>query len=207
MSVTGMFNSIPPGSSLYACIEREISFRHIIYYLLNHGDSIYTFFDLESDEVNEILEAFTEYATNDFSETFPSEESVRQAISQYRSEVIKTRQDYPGIENRNFILYGTTTDIIKLLTNDLARKDVENAKEVAKSFLFGDKVLGHGDGLEVISRQSVSKGVGILQQINPEALFSKDQVQYITILEEFEELRNFYLAVDENNEEILVAYE
>ncbi len=58
------------------------------------------------------------------------------------------------------------------------------------------------ESLGLISRELVREGASLFQQINPKTLFAEDEEWY---LDDLEELRDLYLAADENNEVILVG--
>jgi hypothetical protein len=198
MTVLGVFYAIPPGSSFYRCLESQPSIIEIAEYLFDRGRGIYSFFDIEPDQVDiEIKELIEVFCGREY---FPTELSVEKAIAEYRSEIMLTRQNYPGVENRELILSGTSIEIQKRLKPELLRRQIENAEEFLTKIFYGDQMTG---AFGAMSRQLVSQGASILPQIDAEALFPLDSV----LLEDFEALRNLYLAVDANNEEILVSYE
>jgi hypothetical protein len=205
MSVAGIFNAIPPESSFYENLKRNALLRVITNYLFVCGGSIYDFFEMESEEVDVTLQELID----NISEVFSSDILIRNVITEYRSEIILTRQNYPSIENRYLILYGSSIEIQERLIPELLRRQINNAEEFVSNIFYGDDGFGQGEveGLSIITRQVVSQGVNILQQINAEELFSRNQGRDSSLLEDFEDLRNLYRLVDENNEEILVSYE
>jgi hypothetical protein len=210
MSVLGIYYAIPPGSSLYHGFECKPSLMKIAKHLFSFGNGIYRSFNIEPD----VESSLVENELRDFTENvcgtsdFPTESNMQQAIAEYCSEVILTRQNYPGIENRCLVLDGMSIDIQKRLKPELLRRQIENAAELVNKIFYGDKLIGcGGEAFEVISRQVVSQGANILPQINAKTLFSPDQGEDAFLLESFEALRNLYLDVDANNEEILVSYE
>jgi hypothetical protein len=210
MSFVGVYKAIHPGSTLYSLLENEFSSRLIAHHLFSYGYSIYNLFDIESDESSEILEPLTEDMMLIFPEIFSSEESVKETIFQLNSAMIDACEDYPGIRNRSLVLDGTATDIINRLTPELVKQQVNNAEEIANKLFDGDKFFGDGDEdvdlIIIVSRQLVSEGVSILQQINPESLFSRDRRKDRLLFKDFEAFRNLYIEVNENNEEIIYTH-
>ncbi|MEH1781873.1 MAG: hypothetical protein V7L26_22755 [Nostoc sp.] len=76
--------------------------------------------------------------------------------------------------------------------------------------MFGDQtlaptLLSAEESLGLISRELVSEGASILQQIDPETLFARDEGREGWYLDHFEQWRDLYLSADDKNEEILVG--
>ncbi len=94
MGVSVIYSAIPPTSTFYARLQHENAFAALMVYLFPYGCGVFHFFGLPPDEVNEILGDFIE----EHYEMFGSELAADDAIAEFRSELRRTRQAYPGIE-------------------------------------------------------------------------------------------------------------
>lgn len=206
MGVSVLYSAIPPSSTFYARLQQEKAFSILMVSLFPYGCGIFRFFEIEAEEVNEILEE----VIAEYQDTFSSESEANRLIAEFQTELIRTCQAYPGIENRTALLEKSSVEIEQRLTQELQIKQVVNASEVVQRLLFGDQtlaptLLSAEDSLGLISRDLVREGASVLQQINPETLFKKEQDQEGGYLDHFERWRSLYLTADEKNEEILVG--
>ncbi|MBD2682553.1 MULTISPECIES: hypothetical protein [Nostoc] len=206
MGVSVLYSAIPPTSTLYARLQREKALSILVVSLFPHGCGIFRFFEIESEEINEILEDVIET----HQETFGSELEADRVIAQLRSELRLTRQAYPGIEDRTASLEKSSAEIEERLSQELSRKQVANAHEIVQKLMFGDQTLAPTlllaeESLGLISRELVSEGANIFRQINPEVLFARDQGWEGWCLNDLERWRGLYLSAAEKNEEILVG--
>ncbi|AVH63332.1 hypothetical protein [Nostoc sp. 'Peltigera membranacea cyanobiont' N6] len=202
MGVSVLYSAIPPSSTLYARLQREKALSLLVVSLFPYGCGIFRFFEIDPEEVNEILEDVIET----HQETFGSELEADRVISELRFELRLTRQAYPGIEDRTALLEKTSVEIGERLSQELLRRNVANADEIVDKLMFGDKtlaptLLSTEESLGLISYELVSEGASIFRQIDPETLFARDE----SCFEDFERWRNLYLLAAEKNEEILVA--
>jgi len=206
MGVSVIYSAIPPCSTLYARLQREKALSILVVSLFPHGCGIFRFFEIESEEINEILEDVIET----HQETFGSELEADRVIAELRSELRLTCQAYPGIEDRTASLEKSSAEIEERLSQELSRKKFANANEIVQKLMFGDQTLAPTllpteESLGLISRELVSQGASILRQIDPEALFARDQSWEGWCLNGLEHWKNLYLSAAENNEEILVG--
>ncbi|MEH2111583.1 hypothetical protein [Nostoc sp.] len=207
MGVSVLYSAIPPSSTLYTRLQREKALSILVVYLFPYGCGIFRFFEIDPEEINEILEDVIET----HQETFGSELEADRVIAQLRSELRLTRQAYPGIEDRTVSLEKTSVEIEKRLSQELSRRKVANADEIVEKLMFGDQtlaptLLSAEESLGLISRELlVTEGASILRQIDPETLFARDEGQEGWYLDHFEQWRDLYLSADKNNEEILVG--
>ncbi|MBW4583554.1 MAG: hypothetical protein KME42_28670 [Tildeniella nuda ZEHNDER 1965/U140] len=207
MGVTVNYSAIPPSSTLYARLQREKLFAILMISLFSQGCGIFNFFEeIEPEEVNELLE----YVIEEHQDIFGSDLEADQIIAEFRTELRLTRKAYPGIEGRIAFLEKSSNEIMERLTQELARRKVENADEIVVKIMFGDQsfapiLLPESESLGLISRESVREGARILRQIEPETLFAKDEGWEGWCLNHFEHWRDLYLSADERNEEILVG--
>ncbi len=202
MGVSVLYSAIPPGSTLYARLQHEKALSILVVYLFPYGCGIFRFFEIEAEEINEILEDVIET----HQETFGSELEADWVIAQLRSELRLTRQAYPGIEDRRASREKTSVEIEKRLSQELSRRKVANADEIVQKLMFGDQtlaptLLSTEESLGLIFRELVSEGASIFRQINPETLFARDEWCF----DDFERWRDLYLSAAEKNEEILVG--
>jgi len=206
MGVSVLYSAIPPSSTLYARLQREKALSILVVSLFPYGCGIFRFFEIEPEEVNEILEEVIEA----YQDIFGSELEADQLIDEFRSELRRTRQAYPGIEDRTASLEKSSTEIEKRLSQELSRRQIANANDIVQRLMFGDQTLAPtllpaGESLGLISRELVREGASILRQINPEMLFARDKGWEGWCLDHLERWRSLYIASDEKNEEILVG--
>ncbi|MEH2265270.1 hypothetical protein [Nostoc sp.] len=202
MGVSVLYSAIPPSSTLYSRLQREKALSILVVYLFHYGCGIFRFFEIDPEEINEILEDVIETQQ----ETFGSELEADRVIAELRSELRLTRQAYPGIEDRIALLEKTSAEIEKRLSQELSRRKFANADEIVEKLMFGDRtlaptLLSTEESLGLISCELVSEGASIFRQIDPETLFARDE----SCFEDFERWRNLYLLAADKNEEILVA--
>ncbi|MDZ8029728.1 hypothetical protein [Nostoc sp. DedSLP04] len=204
--VSVFYSAIPPDSTLYARLLREKALSILVAYLFPYGCSIFRFFEIEPEEIDEIVEDVIETEQ----ETFGSELEANRVIAQLRSELRLTRQVYPGIEDRTATLEKSSAEIKERLSQELSRRKFANADEIVEKLMFGDQtfaptLLSAEESLGLISRELVSEGASILRQIDPETLFARDEGREGWYLDHFEQWRDLYLSADDKNEEILVG--
>lgn len=204
MGVSVLYNAIPCSSTLYARLQREKPLAILMVPLFPYGCGIFRFFEIEPEEVNEILEEVIEAHPDTFSDL-----EAEQIIAEFRSELRRAHEAYPGIEGRSASLEKSSTEIEERLTQELLRRQIENANEIVEKLICGDQVfaqnlLPEAESLGLISRELVIEGARILRQIDPEELFN-DEGEDRWCIDEFSQWRDLYLSADEKNEEILVG--
>ncbi|MEH2019085.1 hypothetical protein [Nostoc sp.] len=206
MGVSVLYSAIPPDSLLYARLQSQKALSILVVSPFPYGCGIFRFFEIEPEEINEILEDVIET----HQETFGSELEADRVIAQFRSELRLTRQAYPGIEDRRASLEKSSVEIEKRLSQELSRRKFANAHKIVEKLMFGDQtlaptLLSADESFGLISRELVSEGAGILRQIDPETLFARDEGRERWYLDHFERWRDLYLSAAEKNEEILVG--
>ncbi|WP_335144691.1 hypothetical protein [Nostoc sp.] len=206
MGVSVLYNAIPPSSTLYARLQSEKALSILVVSLFPHGCGIFRFFEIDPEEIDEILEYFIET----HQEIFGSELEANRVIAELRSELRLTRQAYPGIEDRTASLEKSSAQINERLSQELSRRKFANAHKIVEKLMFGNRtlaptLLSSEESLRLISRELVSEGAGILRQIDPETLFARDEGREGWCLDHFEQWRGLYLSADDKNEEILVG--
>ncbi len=206
MGVSVLYRAIPPGSTLYARLQREKAFSILVVSLFPYGCGIFRFFEIEPEEINEILEDVIET----HQETFGSQLEADRVIAELRCELRLTRQAYPGIEDRTASLEKSSAEIGERLLQELSRRKVANADKIVEKLMFGDQTLAptplpREESLGLISRELVSEGASIFRQIDPETLFTRDEGWEGWCLDHLEQWRDLYFSAAEKNEEILVG--
>ncbi|MFN6526998.1 hypothetical protein [Nostoc sp. ChiSLP03a] len=78
MGVSVLYRAIPPESTLYARLQSQKALTVLVVSLFPYGCGIFRFFEIEPEEINEILEYFIET----HQETFGSELEADQVIAQ-----------------------------------------------------------------------------------------------------------------------------
>ena len=202
-----LYSAIPPTSTLYARVQKEKAFTTLIVSLFDYGCGIFCFFEIEPDEVEEILG----WVMEAHQDTLGSESEAKRWIGEFRAELERTRNLYPGIEDRTAFIEKCSDEIEKRLLQKLREKQGEDASELVSKLMFGEQTLAPhllpaDDSLELVSLSLVQEGAKILREITPEMLFARDQGWEEWCLENFEEWRNLYIEAAEKSEEILVGY-
>ncbi len=205
MGCSILYSAIPPNSNLYLRLQSEKALSILVASLFPYGCGIFRFFEIEPEEIDEILENVVEV----YPDIFESKVELDRVIAELRSQLTLTRQAFSGIEDRTAMLEKSVDEIEQLLVQELSRKQVANAQETVQQLLLGNRTFApdlipieEGHSLGLISRELVSQGASIFRQIDPKTLVAKNEDWY---LEQLEELRDLYLAADENNEVILVG--
>jgi hypothetical protein len=205
MSVSLIYSAIPPSSTLYIRLQREKSLAILVVSLFSYGNGLFNFFEIDSEEIDSIFEDII----RQHQETFISKLETHRLIDELRSELMRTREAYPGIENRTAMLENSSAEIEKKLLQELSRKKVSNAAVVVEKLMFGDKILAPNillkeESLGLISRDIVTEGARLLENIDPETVFPKNEFPDEWCLDHLKMWRDLYILADEKNEEILV---
>ncbi|WP_322668701.1 hypothetical protein [Nostoc sp. DedQUE09] len=137
MGVSVLYSAIPPDSTLYARLQTQKALSILVVYLFPYGCGIFRFFEIEPEEIDEILEDVIETEQ----ETFGSELEANRVIAQLRSELRLTRQAYPGIEDRTATLEKSSAEIKERLSQELSRRKFANADEIVEKLMFGDQTF------------------------------------------------------------------
>ena len=206
MSVSVIYSAIPPTSTLYARLQREKAFSILLVEIFPYGCGVFRFLELPPEEIDEILA----HTVKKYQESFGSKVEASQIIAAFLSELRYTRQAYPGIEDRRTLLENSPTFIEKRLLQELSRRQGANATELVQKLMFGDRtlaptLLSANKSLGLISRELVSEGANVLQQINHETLLARYEDWEERCLEDLRYWRDLYLLAAEKDEEILVG--
>lgn len=203
-----LYNAIPPQSTLYKRLQQEKAFNTLMVYLFPYGNGVFRFFEIEHNEVEEILEWMIESRQD----TLGSESEARYWINEFQSELERTRNLYPGIEDRAALLEKSADEIEKRLVQELSRRQGKDATELVKRLMFGDQTFTphfvtpiEYESLELVSLPLVQEGAIILREVEPEMLFIRDEGWQEWCMEQYEWLRELYLEAAENQEEILIG--
>lgn len=205
MGVSILYSAIPPESNLYKRLHEEKAFTILMVSLFVYGNGIFRFFEIDPDEVAEILE----WVVESNRDTLGSVDADLW-IGEFRAELERTRQTYPGIEDRTASLEKTSDEIEQRLLQELIKRKVKDASEVVGKLIYGDRILASDilpeqNSLGLVSLPLVRVGAKILQEIEPEILFTLDEIQAEWASEHYRQWRNLYLMTNANDEEILVG--
>lgn len=207
MGVSVMYNAIPIESSLYKRIQTEKALCILVNSLTIYGGGLFSFFDLDAEETQEILGHVVENSPD----VFGSQAEADQIISDFRSEIMAARQAYPGIENRTALIEKSFDDIEKCLAQAFLQRRIEQADEWALKLLTGDRSLApnllapEDNPIDMISFELVKEGSLILRSVEPDALRSDAPHWREWGLEHLKAWRELYLVGSENKEAILVS--
>jgi hypothetical protein len=204
MGCSILYSAIPPNSSLYLRLQSEKALSILVASLFPYGCGIFRFFEIEPEEIDEIIENVIEI----HQEVFESKLELDRVIAEFRSQLTLTRQAFPGIEDRTAMLEKCVDEIEQRLVQELTTRQVADAKEIVQKLLEGDRTFAsdllspEDETLGLISRELVREGASIFRQIVPKTMFAENEDWY---LEQLQELKDLYLAADEHNEVILVG--
>jgi hypothetical protein len=202
------YQAISPTSGLYTRLQYEKAFRVLTFHLFLQGNGIFHIFQDEPIAINKMIEDIIKGNHG----IFGSELEASLIVAEFRDELRITSKAYPGIANRRASLEKTSDEIEERLSQKLSRINIENANDIVKKLVFGDKIIGENilqeeDTLDLISRELVRKGASIFRQIDPEELFERDDSWEESCLEDLAELKDLYILADERDEEILMSYD
>lgn len=209
MSVSIHFWALPPSSGLFQRLERDKAFVTLMAALFPYGRGVFFFFgEIEAGERKSILERVTLERRGRLG---PAPEAAR-LIEEFRQELERTRQTYPGVEHRRCTLEYTCFLIEKRLAEAL--KPVWNEGEkFVRGLMYGDLVLGksgasdigsmmqdRGNTVSVVSPALVQEGARLLWGQGAETLFAS-----VWQLESFQDWRGLYRAAATEGEALLVG--
>lgn len=208
MSVAILYSAIPPDSNLYQRLQTEKALMLLVERLFPYGNGIFRFFEIEPAEVDEILNDVTEEHQN----ILGSKSEATVWIEQFQEEIRRTCAAYPGIEDRSTMLESATR-IEQRLSQKLVEQQVENASEI-RSLIDGVQDfaphLSSSDyefRMMFVPLSLVREGARLLQEVDPNTLFTEQEDEGRYYRDQFMWLRNLYLEAAEKNEEILVLVE
>jgi hypothetical protein len=215
MGVTVSYQAIPPTSSFYKRLQQEQTLNILMVSLFPQGNGIFRFFDIDhlfpGDSIRSINNDLKRVMER-HQEIFGGELESSLAVAEYRSELILTCRDYPGIEDRRSSMEKTSDEIREWLSRELSRINFVDADDIIGRIMFGDRTFapdmltGKEESLYLITRETVSEGASILRQIDPVGMLDiKDDDWDEYLLENLVEWRDFYLEADEKGEEILLG--
>jgi hypothetical protein len=202
-----MYSAIPPSSTLYSRLQEEKALSILVSDLFSYGNGIFRFFEIDPEEIDEILEGVIETHQDVFDSTGKAE----QIVAEFRFELDKTRQAHPGIENRTAMIEQSVDEIEKCLVQQFKARQIQNPEEIVERLLFGDQSLSpdllteEDEPLGIISRELVREGASLLRQINPETLYTGDAKWDEWGLEHLKHWRELYFVADKIDEAILVG--
>jgi hypothetical protein len=195
------YQAIPTSSTFYARLREDRAFITLFRAFLGYGWGAFWFFEIEADEVEEILEgAFERYRA-----ILGPEPEARQRVAEYRAELERTRAAFPGVESRTASLEQFSQEIRERLTRELARTRGD-ATQLADKLLFGEGDLAPHLGLPeenslgVVSVAVVGEGATVLWSIDPVVLFPEEWHR-----ENFDSWRQLYLATTGKSEVIVMG--
>ncbi|HEY9616873.1 MAG TPA: hypothetical protein V6C64_08535 [Microcoleaceae cyanobacterium] len=163
MGVSIRYNAIPPESPLYRRIQQDKPSCILLVSLFPYGNGIFNLFEIDPEEVYEL---FTD-VIEEHHDTFGSEVEVDRIIAEFQSEIRRTRQAHPGIEDRTASLEKTSVEIEECLLQELSRQQIPNSHEVVQRLIFGDQDLPPNllpeESFGLISREAVREGASIFK--------------------------------------------
>ena len=219
MGVTLSYQAIPPTSDFYKRVQRERKLNILLQSFFCLAGIFDTFdinsFDnhcLDNDSIETIdneLAEFVEDIIEQHYDVFSSEVEVNLAITEYRHELMRTRRDFPGIEDRWASLEKTGAVIESRLSDEFQRRNFP--EYILSSMMYGDGGFDEDlwtiedKSLSLISRETVREGASILRQIDPQDLLETIEDGFDeACLENFAQWRNLYIEADKNGDEILM---
>lgn len=206
MGVSIHYSAIPPTSIFYQRLQTERPFATLLAIIFPYGSGFFRFFEIEPDEVDEILDC----EIQELQDVFGTEVEAKVWIDEFRDELRRTRQAYPGIENRRAMLEKSAQKIEERLVQELTKTQVKDVTRIIGKLIFGGEdflpdLLPSGEWLGLVPTSLIREGAEMLRGINVNELFAEEEVQGEWYRSQFEWWRNLYLATAERNEVVLVT--
>ena len=117
MSTSLHYQAIPPASSLYARLHDDPDFVILLRAILPQGNGIFAFFQEDPQGFIDVIE----HAIHRHRKAFGTESEVGERIVEFRTELERTRTQYPGLQLRSTLLEGSLLEIEDRLTHELAK--------------------------------------------------------------------------------------
>ena len=138
---------------------------------------------------------------------FGPEHEARRWVDDFRLGLERTREAYPGIEDRSCLIENTWHSIQEGLVRELVGARGTGTSRYVNSLMFGDERIGRdlalpeGDRLGLVTPAFVREGARVLLGIDAPALFADDGAGCI---ENFWRWRQLYQAGAARGEALLV---
>lgn len=206
MGVCVHYWAIPPNSSLYARLQGDWAFVTLMASLFPYGNGVYQFDTIEPEVAEEILDDII--GRNH--EALGPEAEARQRTTEFLAELERIRAEFPGIEQRAYMIDKCSSDIEQRLTQAI-QKERADAAEFVKMVMYGDKLLAahlrqYGDDiLGLVSRPVVREGAAALERLQPAKLFPSRDGSAQWFRDNYKGWRRMYLEAAKTSEEILVG--
>jgi hypothetical protein len=206
ISVSIYYSAIPPKSEFYQRLQRDKAFAILIVSFFPMGWGTFNAFEMKPLKLNYYLDEIIE----ENQEVFGDELAADWVITELRTALRRTRQAYPGIENRIGALEKCYFEIEQRLIEVLLEQQDENASELVSRLIPGERSLTpHFEfdvekTLTLVSTSLVKQGAKMLRKVNSKTAFLSDR-DADWYRGWFEEWRNLYLAAARRGEEIVVG--
>lgn len=204
MGVSIYYQAIPEQSTLFQRIQTEKAIRTLFEYLFPYGNGIFHIFEIDKEELDEILDDIVE-----FNEIFNSRADLDRCLDELRIELERANTAYPGLADRNAYLEKIHNVIEQLLSQELKRRQLDNYLDYIEKLLYGDQELAplygeYEDELLLVPSWVVQDGTQMLRQIEP-ALFEVAGYSDQYYLDQFQWWKQFYLSAAEKGEAAIVS--
>ena len=204
MGVSIYYQAIPEQSALFRRVQTQKAISTLFDFLFPYGNGIFHIFDIDKEELDEILDEIAEYC-----EVFDSRADVDQCLNELRMELERANISYPGLADRNAYLEKIQKVIEERLSQELKRRQLDNHLDYVEKLLYGNQALApfyaeYKAQALLVPSSVVRDSMQMLKEIDPEALFEVAEDPHRYYLEEFRWWREFYLEVAEKGEAAIV---
>ena len=207
MGVSIYYLALSEQSTLFKRIQTEKAFSTLFYDLVPYGNGIFHIFDIDKEELDEILDWVAESE-----EVFDSRADVDRCLNELCMELERAETSYPGLADQIAYLEKSQTLIEELLSQELKKRHLDNCIEYIEKLLYGDRSLApdlygeYEDRPLLVPSSEVQNGARVLRDIEPEALFESAGNPDSYYLEHFRRWRDFYLEAAEKGEAVIIRF-
>jgi hypothetical protein len=205
VGVSVLYQAIPARCYLFARLQRDKAFNALLAALFPYGSGLFHLLACDPDEADEIIEE----AIERHEAVLGSEPKARRRVEEFLEAVERTREEFPGIEDRTASLEKCSFDVEARLTRRLSMV-VKDSPEFVRKLICGDQMLAPRlrpegeDILGVVTRPLIRRAAGLLKPLPPHRLFGPDGWEG-WCRNEYRRWRRLYLEAAERSEILLVG--
>jgi hypothetical protein len=198
MGYCPFYQALPEASDLCRILESDLKARTLLMWLFNYGSRPFDMRELEENELTSILDDAAEE-----DEVFDSRGDVDITFVKLRDEIERADSAHPGLIDRTAFLNKSQDEIGERLTARLEEAGISDAKRLVRSLLFGEyPFAARTDPLQIVSPETVKRGMLTLREIEPDMLFGGPDEDYIA--EDYRQWRELYVQAGERGEAVLM---
>ncbi|MBW4573682.1 MAG: hypothetical protein KME08_00180 [Aphanothece sp. CMT-3BRIN-NPC111] len=206
MGTSIYYQALPEQTSLFKRIQTEKPISTIFRELSPFRNGIFYIFELDKEELDDILDWLVEYE-----EVFDSRADVDRCLNELYMELERAKTSHPGLTEPNAYLDNTQTVIEERLSQELKRRQLDNCIGYVEKLLYGDQELApqlfdeYDEQLSLVPSSLVQEGTRVLRDIEPEVLFEVAGNREEHYFNDFQWWREFYLEAAARGEAVIIG--